>query len=984
MRLPGIKDTIRACAAILRRYRTLLVSLLILVGLYAAAGFLLVPELIRSAVQDHVQQIGRKVTIGELAFNPFSLELRVSSFRLTEANGDPLVAFEALQIDAQLASLWQRSVTLREVRLVAPDVDLVVLADGSVNLAQLATPDASPDDQPDALPRISLALLSVENGRLAFTDQTRPKAFHTVLQPIQFVIRDFETEVDHYSQYKVSGTATTGEKMKWSGGFSVQPLASNGSFSISSLQATTLQKYLQSSLPVRLVSGVANLEGQYQLVLQPELSLEVTLPAVSINSLSVDGHDGKKNKRPPLEFTGIDFKDVQLSLANRKLSVGQLLFTGARLEIERDTGGLLSLEHMFAPVKDNTEAGQPGSGNASPKPDQGTRGTGGWQAAISNIQFAEGAVTFKDQSVRPAAEFVLAPISLIVEDFTTEANSSSKLQADISINKNAQLAVRGYLQWQPLKARMDLDLGNFRLEATQPYLSQHTNIKLHSGLLSALGTLSYSAKDDAEPQMTFKGGASITDLRTTDALTKNDIVSWQALKASGMAVRTAPADIVVDRVELRQPKTRVVIEADRSTNFSQILKNAKVGPPVATDTTGSAQVPETGKMSVQIKAVSIVDGTTNFADLSIEPQFAAAIQKLNGEILGLSSDPKTRARVNLQGRVEKHAPVEITGEANLLALTKYSDVTLSLRNMDLPVFNPYSGRYAGYDIAKGKLNTKLRYRIKNRQLQAEHHVVLEQLEFGKATGSKEAVPLPVRLAAALLKDRKGVIDVQLPVGGNLDDPKFQVGAIVWEAIVNLLTKVVTAPFAALGALIGGGAELAYVDFAPGSASLNRAEAEKLGKLASALAERPQLKLDVPLTLASQVDQQALAKVALDRLVPPLDYTTASEAQKTDRLRALESSYVNLTNLHLIYPELSGGSDEVALRQAKTSYLEKTLIDRLTPDASALDRLAKERAVAVQSALLAHPEVTPERIFITTRTSNTLAEVGDVRMELKLE
>jgi hypothetical protein len=284
----------------------------------------------------------------------------------------------------------------------------------------------------------------------------------------------------------------------------------------------------------------------------------------------------------------------------------------------------------------------------------------------------------------------------------------------------------------------------------------------------------------------------------------------------------------------------------------------------------------------------------------------------------------------------------------------------------------------------GKLTTELRYQVKDRQLEAEHHIVLNQLEFGEATGSKDAVPLPVRLAVALLKDRNGVIDIELPVRGSLDDPSFRLAPIIWQAFVNLLTKVVTAPFAALGALFGGGEELAYVDFAAGSAELKASETAKLGKLASALAQRPQLKLDVPLALAETSDKQALARAALDQRVPP-DAGDAAAAGKAlrNRLRALESAYVALTNEVLRYPELAAaGKDEETA--AKIEHLEKAMIERLMPDAAALEQLARNRARAVQAALLANPEVTAERIFITARRSTESSGPDTVRMELKLE
>ena len=221
-------------------------------------------------------------------------------------------------------------------------------------------------------------------------------------------------------------------------------------------------------------------------------------------------------------------------------------------------------------------------------------------------------------------------------------------------------------------------------------------------------------------------------------------------------------------------------------------------------------------MPMAIKKVLIKDGLANFTDLSVSPHFSAGIQKLEGSVLGLSSKPGSRASVDLHGDVDAFSPVSIKGEVNLLSAALYTDLAMDFRNMELSIFNPYSGKFAGYNITKGKLTTELHYKVDGRKLDAQHHVVIDQLEFGDKTASKDAVSLPIKLAVALLKDRNGVIDLSLPVTGSLDDPKFRLGPIIWKVFVNILEKAVTAPFALLGSLFGGGPDLQFIDFQPGA------------------------------------------------------------------------------------------------------------------------------------------------------------------------
>ncbi len=224
-----------------------------------------------------------------------------------------------------------------------------------------------------------------------------------------------------------------------------------------------------------------------------------------------------------------------------------------------------------------------------------------------------------------------------------------------------------------------------------------------------------------------------------------------------------------------------------------------------------------------IKKIVSHASQANFADLSVQPNFATGIQRIEGTVLGLSSKNQFagesgyswRRRCILAGDRSK-------GEVNVLSAASYTDLAMSFRNMELSTFNPYSGKFAGYNITKGKLTTELHYKVDGRKLDAQHHITVDQLEFGEKTDSKDAVSLPIKLAVALLKDRNGVIDLDIPVTGTLDDPAFRLGPIIWKVFVNILEKAVTAPFALLGALFGGGPDLQFVDFQPGAADLDSA------------------------------------------------------------------------------------------------------------------------------------------------------------------
>jgi hypothetical protein len=388
-------------------------------------------------------------------------------------------------------------------------------------------------------------------------------------------------------------------------------------------------------------------------------------------------------------------------------------------------------------------------------------------------------------------------------------------------------------------------------------------------------------------------------------------------------------------------------------------------------------------MPVRIRAVTIENGTTDFSDFSVEPNFSAAIFDLKGGVSGLTSDRASRAEVKLAGNVDRYAPVEISGQVNLLSAAVYSDLQMTFRNMELTTFNPYSGKYAGYSISKGKLTTELHYKIEDRKLDAKHHVVLDQLEFGAATESKSKVPLPVRLAAALLKDRHGVIDLNVPVSGSLDDPEFAVGPLVWKAFLGLLTKAVTTPFSLLGSLFGGGDEIAFVDFAAGKAELTPDQLQKIATLARALTERPGLRLDIPLQTVIAEDDEILTRAALDAALSPLLEAPdpAVPPTREQRLAALAQLYERTLGAAPVYPKPVPAEDATAVN---IQFLEGALRPRFQPSPEQRAALARARAAAVQAAILSDTGVAPERVFLAERESGKTMVPGTVRMEFQLD
>ena len=958
-----------------KRHRIALASMAGVLLAYTLLGFFLVPHLARNAIEGYVREdLQRRVTIGDLTFNPFTFTTRAKGVALAEANGDPIASVGALLINLELSSIVHLAPTFKEVRVDEPRVHLIVLPDHSVNLAKLAPPKAAKPEKPARLPNIRIGSFTVHRGSLAFEDRSREEPFTTTLAPIEFALADFRTEPNYENAYHFAASSEHNERFDWRGEFSLQPVGSTGRFTIDHLQAKTIADYLQDTLPFDLRSGSLDIDGTYALKLDGAVDLTIKLPAVKTQDVAIAPREA--GAPPWITVASANIGDVALALAQHSVSVGSIDIAGAKLDIWRDNDGVNLSQLLKKP------APAAAMNSPAPTPAAASQPAPAWQLDFKSVTLKDANVSAEDRTVQPAARISLNPINVTVKNFSTAANAPMKMETEIGIGDNGRLHTTGTLTLQPLLADVDCNVADVDLTPLQPYISTQSDVILTSGRVGAKTHVTYAAEpQNKQSQVKLNGEVQVFDLETKDKALEQDFVKWRAVHVTGLEYTHGPDSLSIERIRAVNPYGRVIIASNRTLNIKEVLKPARVEQQLNGQATRTAAEKKQQPMPMRIRTIVIENGSANFADYSIQPSFATGIQNLKGSIDGLSSNPKSRATIRLIGNVDRYAPVSITGEANLLSATMYTDVAMDFRNMDLTTFNPYSGKYAGYDIAKGKLSTRLNYKIRDRAMEAQHHIVVDQLEFGKETGSKEAVPIPVKLAVALLKDRNGTIELDLPVSGNLDDPEFKLGPIIWKAVINLLTKAVTAPFSMLASLFGGhgGEELSYVDFDPGSAALLPQESEKLGKLAHALSERPQLKLNVPADIKDAADAQAYARAALDQALSDTTKKPATDpgSAQTQRLAALRTLYRK--ELKRAPPEANKDDP-----QSEIDALEKELLARYTPTPIQLTDLAHHRAEAVRDTIVSQSKIDPERVFFTAENTETKTQDGKVRLELKLE
>jgi hypothetical protein len=395
---------------------------------------------------------------------------------------------------------------------------------------------------------------------------------------------------------------------------------------------------------------------------------------------------------------------------------------------------------------------------------------------------------------------------------------------------------------------------------------------------------------------------------------------------------------------------------------------------------------------IKIGAITLQNGLIDFKDHSVTPNFHANFSRIGGRISGLSSIDEKPADVDLKGKYDNTMPAEITGKISPLRNNLMVDLKVSAKNMDLSTVSPYSGEFMGYRIKKGLLSLDLKYLIVNRKLQSENKIFIDQLTLGDKVESPKATKLPISLAIALLKDRNGEINLDVPVTGSLDDPKFSIFQLVLQVLGNLITKAVTSPFALLGNLVGGGAQLSYLEFDPGRTTVSEANLEKIHTLSKALYDRPALKLEIEGHADLERDTEGLKKVRIDHKMKAL----ALDDMISRHLPAVPVDEVNIAPqdyekyLTKVYRAEPFPKPRNAIGMVKTlpvPEMEKLLMTHAVIKDDDLRQLAAQRALVVKNLLVKSDQVTPDRIFIVepkTLEPEKNEKLKDSRVDFRLK
>jgi hypothetical protein len=940
---------------------------------YTAFGFLAAPRLVaRLIVKGASSELHREVTIAKVRVNPLALSVTVDGLAVKHRDGRPFVAWESLYVRLAPLRLFSGELGLAEIRLVRPAVHVGIAEDGALTFQDLLAPAAPPvPDVPRAAKGDGLALyigrLAVEEARVSFRDATRHPAFDRTLGPLTIRLESFRTKGDRDSPYSFSGTTDSGEAFRWTGTVRSQPLHSSGTLAFERIQLARYAAYIRDEAPIDVRDGLVDARTRYDLEWSPARHVfrledgEVTVERLAVGPRGVAD--------APVKLGRIEVRGLQVDALARAAKVGEFAIRGGAVRVAREAGGGLELARMAPP-----------SPKVPPPP---------WDWSIGAVAVHGLDVTLEDRAAARPVSLPLTGMELRLERLRPAADATCPFALSFAWNGRGRVAVEGPIQPFAAKGTLAVDAADLDLAPLDPYLEPATAARLAGGRAGAKVRIAFDTSGGA-PRWSIAGDVRVDALSIAEK-GNDELFRWRALEVAGIDAGSTPAHASVKLVRLLEPRLKAYVWEDGTTSFSR-ARPAAPASPAAAPAPAAAQAAGAPAWQTAIDAVQVVGGRLAVVDRSVTPPAVLNVSGAEARVTRLSSDRRVRSAVDVRLRVEGASPVRISGTLNPLQKEAYTDLAITSHGVDLTPLDPYAGKFLGYGIHKGKLDLDLRYRIEDRALVSTNVVRVNQFTLGEHTDSPDATKIPVRLALALLQDKDGVILLDVPVEGRLDDPEFHLGKVIWHTVLSVLVKVATSPFRALAALVGGGdqADLSLAEFAAGTAEPLAAAQERIALLARSLAKRPALALDLEGSADLERDGPVLRRAALERelrrakaaaLRPPLaslEQVTITPEERPRLVRAAYDAAFPTTPATPVAPAAgrpaAGGPSPAAATAPPPPDMEERLAAAMAVPPDALRALAAERAERARDALVA-AGVDQARLFLVQGGARAEKEKG---------
>ena len=943
------------------RHRTKLLVITAAIAVYALLGFFLAPYLVKKNAVETVRNVyGAELRIKEVAVNPFVLSLRVDGVEMDDPSGDAFARFDQFFVNLQLSSLFRWAITFKEIRLDAPEVFIARQGPGDTNLAfllQEKAPEESATDTEDAaLPRVIVQDFAINRASMHWNDAVPREPVDTTFGPVNVQVFDLSTLPQREGQQEVVITTETTGTLSWSGTLQLNPLHSAGRATVEGSHFPLLSAYIKDALGFEAVEGYADVGLDYRIDALADGQLDVEVDNFSLafrdvllrtyGRVALDGSDAD---RDVLLMPGFRIDGGSLRLPEQQAVVDSLSMQDAVLSLYRNEAGDLNIIPDAAADETSAEVPEAAPNSAASEP---------WAVSLQKLDIGDIQIGLVDDSVSPQADIGVQNLDISVTEISNEVGKRFPVNVSLETRGGGNVSLAGEVGVLPeLTLDIESALTGIKLAFLQPYIKSLADVSVESGSIGANALLHVGAD---EP-LSISGDMAVTEFLITETDEGSRLGSWDSIAAKQFAFSLAQESLDISEIHVDKAYGDILIAEDGSINLGRAALGEQVveadnaeeredEPVAASEPVAEEPLP----LAITIGRVVVNNGAADFEDRSLPLPFDVQIAELNGNLTTIASGSAEPSTAALEGKVDEFGLVRVSGTITPLQPALNTDIKVDFENVAMPKFSAYSVPFAGREIESGKLDLFLGYRLEKSDLVGENKIVLRDFELGEKVDHPGASSLPLGLAVALLKGPDGTIDIDLPVRGNVDDPDFRYGRVVGKALVNLVVKIVASPFALLGKLVGAEAdELEYISFQAGRADLTPPEQEKAGKLAEALALRPELSIEINGVVDREADGLAIRTAKLDAIVEQQiesDGSGDEAAQFAEhRAEVLEDLYADRDALRALREQFT--TEDVFDELAYATEVRRQLIAQQVVEESDLVALAQQRAANIKAEIL---------------------------------
>ena len=811
-----------------------------------------------------------------------------------------------------------------------------------------------PGESEKALPYLKVGLIRCKGGKVHFRDRLPAGGFASDVDSLELGVKNLSTVKGQAASLDLSLHTARGESIGVKGDLTLEPAAAKAQLELKGLDLAAYHPYLARRLASPIVGRLDAAAG-----IQFDQEAGLSLDGVTLAGHGLSADFGNKEG---FNLAEVAVEDGKVNLKEQSAVVGSVKLSGGDIRLSRQQGGQLSFERLIVKQKGAKRAPAAKGPPATP-----------FAYLVKRVEGENLDITFTDRTREGNPAFPLRKLRFSLQDVTGPKAGRIPFTLAAAYGKRGNIEVKGDVLPVPLKLKGSADLKGIPLRDFDAYLPDDLAVSMAGGAVDSRLNFDIS-RASGKLAGSFGGSLGIRSFYCIDTRENEDLLKWDRLQLNAIKGSLSPLSLSIGDISLSNYYSRIVITKNGTLNLQNLMEE-KAGVPSSaqpgqTPQTAPPPAPSKDKLNIRIGTVTLQGGTMVFSDHHLPTPFTTTFHNLGGRIGALTSEESKAAQVDLRGNLENRSPLAITGSVNPLRKDLFVDLTIDFSDIDLTPATPYTGTYLGYAVDRGKLSLKLKYHIENKELKSENKIFFDQFTFGSKVESDKATNLPVRLAVALLKDRKGEIHLDLPVTGRTDDPKFSIWGLVFKVLKNLLVKAATSPFALLQAAFGGKEDFSVVTFSPGSTDIPPQEREKLMNLAQAIQDRPELNVEVTGYVDREKDPEGYRRELLAKKMRAEKFlvlvkekrNAPDQTPETTEIRPEEHS----TYLKAVYRKEKFPKPRTLIGTQKDlpdDEMKKLIFAHTAVGDAELRELARQRAAAVHAFLVEEGKAEKERVFL---------------------